>query len=92
MTERTGSAPQTETNRDIVRHAFEAWRQGTAPITDVFAPQMVWRIEGHSVASREYGDRQAFVDEVWRRSVHGSPLARPSAPPSFARFTPPATP
>ena len=64
MTERTGSAPQTETNRDIVRHAFEAWRQGTAPITDVFAPQMVWRIEGHSVASREYGDRQAFVDEV----------------------------
>jgi hypothetical protein len=25
---------------------------------------MVWRIEGHSVASREYANRDAFVDEV----------------------------
>ena len=25
---------------------------------------MVWRIEGHSVASREYASRDAFVDEV----------------------------
>ena len=25
---------------------------------------MVWRIEGHSVASREYADRQAFIDDV----------------------------
>ena len=25
---------------------------------------MVWRIEGHSVASREYGSRQEFVDAV----------------------------
>ena len=25
---------------------------------------MVWRIEGHSVASREYADRQQFIDEV----------------------------
>jgi hypothetical protein len=25
---------------------------------------MVWRIEGHSRASKEYRDRQQFVDEV----------------------------
>jgi uncharacterized protein len=54
----------TESNRQTIREAFEAWQAGTGPITDVFAPDMVWRIEGHSVASREYGSRQAFVDEV----------------------------
>jgi uncharacterized protein len=55
---------RTESSRETVRRAFEAWRSGTAPITDVFAPEMTWRIEGHSVASREYRDRQEFVDEV----------------------------
>jgi ketosteroid isomerase-like protein len=54
----------TEGNRETVRRAFEGWQDGSAAITDVFAPDMVWRIEGHSVASREYPDRQAFVDEV----------------------------
>jgi len=55
---------QTETNREIIRQAFEAWRQGTGSITDVFAPGMVWRIEGHSAAAREYRGTQQFVDEV----------------------------
>jgi ketosteroid isomerase-like protein len=64
MTDHTGGAPETEANREVVRRAFEAWQQGTAPITDVFAPDMVWRIEGHSAAAREYRDRQEFVDEV----------------------------
>jgi ketosteroid isomerase-like protein len=54
----------TETNRETIRQAFDAWQQGTGAITDVFAPNMVWRIEGHSVASREYKDRQQFIDEV----------------------------
>ena len=55
---------ETATNRERVRAAFEAWRNGTAPITDLFAPDMVWRIEGHSLASREYSDTRAFIDEV----------------------------
>ena len=54
----------TESNREIIRAAFEAWQEGTTPIADVFAPEMVWRIEGHSVASREYASKQEFVDEV----------------------------
>jgi ketosteroid isomerase-like protein len=58
------SAAHAEANRTIIRRAFEAWRDGSAPITDVFAPDMVWRIEGHSLASKEYGDRQQFIDEV----------------------------
>jgi len=57
-------ADDTEANRQTIRAAFEAWQAGTGAIADVFAPDMVWRIEGHSLASREYGSRQAFVDEV----------------------------
>ncbi len=45
---------RTETNREIIRQAFDAWRQGTGASTDVFAPDMGWRIEGHSAASKEY--------------------------------------
>src|ERR1022692_2437104 len=58
------SATRTETNREIIRQAFDAWRQGTGAITDVFAPGMVWRIEGHSAASKEYRSKQQFIDEV----------------------------
>ena len=57
-------ATPTETNREIIRQAFDAWRQGTAPITGVFAPGMVWRIEGHSAASKQYHSKQQFNDEV----------------------------
>lgn len=55
---------QTEANRQTIRQAFDAWKDGTGAITDVFAPEMIWRIEGHSAASREYTTRQEFIDEV----------------------------
>ena len=58
------AAARTETNREVISQAFEAWRHGTGYISDVFAPEMVWRIEGHSAASKEYGSKQQFVDEV----------------------------
>jgi ketosteroid isomerase-like protein len=53
-----------ETNRETVRQAFEAWSAGTQQITDLFAPDMVWRVEGHSLASKEYKNKQQFIDEV----------------------------
>ena len=53
-----------EANRSTVRAAFEAWQDGTGAITSIFAPHMVWRIEGRSAASKEYKDRQQFIDEV----------------------------
>lgn len=34
-------------------------------MADVFASDMVWRIEGHSLVSREYRSKQEFVDEVF---------------------------
>ena len=58
------AAARTETNREVISQDFEAWRHGTGYISDVFAPEMVWRIEGHSAASKEYGSKQQFVDEV----------------------------
>jgi ketosteroid isomerase-like protein len=60
----TEPASAQESNRQVVAGAFEAWRDGRAPITGLFAPEMVWRIEGHSLASREYSSRQEFIDEV----------------------------
>ena len=57
-------ATRTEINRNIIRQAFDAWQQGTGSVTEVFAPGMVWRIEGHSAASKEYGSKQQFIDEV----------------------------
>ena len=54
----------TELNREAIRRAFEGWQRGTANIADTFAPDMVWRIEGRSVASKEYPSKSAFVDEV----------------------------
>jgi hypothetical protein len=40
----------TEPRRQTIRDAFGAWRAGTAPSTDMLAPEMVGRIED---ASRE---------------------------------------
>jgi uncharacterized protein len=58
------SSTPTEDNRTTIHDAFAAWREGSGAITDVFAPDLVWRIEGHSVASRQYEDKQQFIDEV----------------------------
>jgi len=54
----------SEDDRQTIQRAFDGWRDGTGRITDVFAPEMVWRIEGHSLASREYESKQQFIDEV----------------------------
>ena len=62
MSDPVGS--ETGANREVVRAAFEAWRAGAGAITDLFAPEMTWRIEGHSLASKEYGSTQQFIDEV----------------------------
>jgi ketosteroid isomerase-like protein len=48
----------------VIRGAFQAWKEGTGSITDVFAPEMVWRIEGRSAVSRQYESTRHFVDEV----------------------------
>jgi uncharacterized protein len=58
------ASSRTEADRQMIQRAFDAWRDGTGAITEVFAPEMVWRIEGHSLASKEYESKQQFIDEV----------------------------
>jgi ketosteroid isomerase-like protein len=54
----------TEANRETIRRAFVAWQDEGAPIADVFAPEMTWRIEGRSVVAGDYANRQEFIDRV----------------------------
>jgi uncharacterized protein len=70
----------TEANRELTRRAFEAWQEGTGVIADLFAEDMVWRIEGHSVASREYATAQQFIDEVLRPFAARFDPTRPFRP------------
>ncbi len=58
------SKVRTDANRETIRQAFDAWSKGNQPIADVFDADMVWRIEGHSLASKEYENKQQFIDEV----------------------------
>ena len=55
---------ETERNREAITAGFEAWRDDGAPFTDFFAPEMTWRIEGHSAASRAYANKSEFINEV----------------------------
>ena len=64
MADGRGAQAPAEANRAAVRAAFEAWQAGTGAITSLFAPDMVWRIEGRSTVSKEYRNRQQFIDEV----------------------------
>jgi uncharacterized protein (DUF302 family)/ketosteroid isomerase-like protein len=65
-TKTAGPAPRTEAerNRSTMTAAFEAWRDAGSPITEIFAPEMTWRIVGHSAASRAYADKHEFIEEV----------------------------
>ena len=86
MTE--NSATRTETNREIIRQAFDAWRQGTAAITDVFAPDMVWRIEDTRPHRRSTAAGSSLSMRSWPRSAPGSRCQSHSARSRSARSTP----
>jgi uncharacterized protein len=53
-----------DANRRLITSAFEAWKAGTANIADLFAPTMVWRIEGQSLVFGEYPTARDFIDDV----------------------------
>jgi len=86
MTE--NSATRTETNREIIRQAFDAWRQGTGAITDVFAPDMVWRIEDTRPHRKSTAAGSSLSMRSWPRSAPGSRCQSHSARSRSARSTP----
>jgi hypothetical protein len=54
---------ETEANRQMMTETFEAWRDGAEPFPDTWATDMVWRIEGHSIASKEYASKHEYLEE-----------------------------
>jgi uncharacterized protein len=53
-------------NKAIVQASFDAWRAGTGSPYDLLADDASWTIVGHSLASRTYPSRSAFLSEVIR--------------------------
>jgi len=70
----------TDSSREVVVAAFEAWRDGRAPITDLFAPDLAWRIEGRSAAAGAYGSRQDFIERVLAPFAARFPAEAPFRP------------
>jgi len=55
-----------ERNKAIVKASFDAWRAGTGGPFELLADDATWTIVGHSVASKTYEGREAFMREVIR--------------------------
>jgi uncharacterized protein len=51
-------------NKAIVQASFDGWSAGTGSPFDLLADDATWTIVGHSVASKTYGSREAFMSEV----------------------------
>lgn len=81
------STTESETNRDIIRRAFEQWRDGTGAVADLFAPEILWRIEGTSVAAKEYHGRHAVIDEVLAPFAARFSLGEPFRPTTIRSIT-----
>ena len=55
---------ETSENKALVQASFERWRAGIGSPFELLAPDADWTIVGSSPLSKNYTDRQAFLDEV----------------------------
>ena len=53
-------------NTAVVQASFDAWRAGTGSPYDLLADNASWTIVGHSMASKTYPSKEAFMREVIR--------------------------
>jgi len=58
------AAADEAANKAVVQKAFEAWAEGTGSPYDLLADNVTWTITGSSAASKSYGSRDAFINEV----------------------------
>ncbi len=58
------AAADEAANKAIVQKAFDAWAAGTGSPYDLLADNVTWTITGNSAASKSYGSRDAFINEV----------------------------
>jgi ketosteroid isomerase-like protein len=60
------SSTETLANKGLVKDSFDRWAAGTGSPFELLADDAEWTIEGHSVASKTYPSREAFMAEVIR--------------------------
>ena len=60
-----GEGP-AESNREIVRVAFEAWAAGSGDFSDLLADEAVWTIAGSGPSAQTFHGRQAFLQGAYR--------------------------
>jgi ketosteroid isomerase-like protein len=61
------NAGSTESrNKAIVEASFQAWSDGTGSPFDLLTDSAPWTIVGHSVVSKTYDGREAFMRDVIR--------------------------
>lgn len=65
-------------NKEIIREAFEKWRQGTGTVVELLAPDAQWTITGRAPVSRTYTSRREFLDTVMKPL--GARFATPIVP------------
>jgi uncharacterized protein len=58
------AAADKASNKATVLKAFDAWAAGTGSPYDLLADNVTWTITGNSAASKSYGSRDAFINEV----------------------------
>lgn len=51
-------------NKEAIRVAFHAWRDGTGNVFDLLTTDAKWAIVGNASVSRTYTSRQEFMDAV----------------------------
>src|SRR5262249_47076224 len=61
-----GDVDQEAANTALVEEKFAAWAAGTGSPYDLLADDVTWTITGHSLASKTYNSREAFLSEVIR--------------------------
>jgi uncharacterized protein len=62
----TDSEETESRNKALVLEKFEAWKAGTGSPYELLAEDAQWTIVGHSLASKTYPTREAFMSEVIR--------------------------
>jgi uncharacterized protein len=58
-------------NKAIVKASFEVWASGAGSPYDLPADHASWSIVGHSVASKIYPSKEAFLPRSSARSTPG---------------------
>lgn len=51
-----------ETNREIVRRAFEEWARGGEDFFDLLSPDVTWTIMGSGPSARTYRGKQRYIE------------------------------